>query len=106
MPGLRRIPTDHVDACHLPDDDERHHPSSELPTGAATPVRRHSSDRPSDERTLADEANKNDLEKGARRRTREQEKGRIPPEERAWEDDIVTFDSKTDPQNPKNVSYL
>jgi DHA1 family multidrug resistance protein-like MFS transporter len=29
----------------------------------------------------------------------------IPAEERPWKNDIVTFDSKDDPQNPKNWSY-
>lgn len=29
----------------------------------------------------------------------------MPPAERPWENDIVTFDSEDDPQNPKNWSY-
>jgi MFS transporter, DHA1 family, multidrug resistance protein len=111
--ALRRVPTDHVDACHLPDDDERHDPRTEPPTGATTPTRpgtpshgdpasRHFSE----ERTLADRGA--DAEKGGvRRRSKSEPKQcQLPPEERAWEDDIVTFDSKTDPENPKNVSIM
>ena len=29
----------------------------------------------------------------------------LSPELRLWPDDIVSFDSKDDPQNPKNVSF-
>jgi hypothetical protein len=29
----------------------------------------------------------------------------LTPEERQWRDDVVTFDSADDPQNPKNWSY-
>lgn len=29
----------------------------------------------------------------------------IPPEERKWKDDLVTFDTRDDPANPKNVRF-
>ena len=40
-----------------------------------------------------------DVEKGLRY----QDIDKLSPEFRQWPDDIVTFDSKDDPQNPKNV---
>jgi hypothetical protein len=38
-----------------------------------------------------------------RRRAQSKSQSELPAEARSWEDDIVTFDSKTDPENPKNV---
>ncbi|KZT61632.1 MFS general substrate transporter [Calocera cornea HHB12733] len=125
MSPLRRVATNHIDACHLPDEEERHAP----PTGANTPDPYPSPDpdpeleagadqedpRASNDRTLVDVGLGGELEKGGKRRRPEGEgsngggerrrKGEdVPPEERDWVDDVVTFDSKTDPQNPKNWS--
>ncbi|KZO98541.1 MFS general substrate transporter [Calocera viscosa TUFC12733] len=42
-----------------------------------------------------------ELEKGLKKKERGSE---LPPEESDWPEDVVTFDSKTDPSNPKNWS--
>ncbi|GAA5978913.1 hypothetical protein JCM11641_000091 [Rhodosporidiobolus odoratus] len=46
-----------------------------------------------------------DVEKGLRHRAREEDQEKVPPEEREWKGDVVGWDSKDDPANPKNWSF-
>ncbi|BGP17112.1 hypothetical protein JCM10213_003891 [Rhodosporidiobolus nylandii] len=48
-----------------------------------------------------------DVEKGLRKRKegREEEEERVSPEEREWKGDVVGWDSKADPANPKNWTF-
>lgn len=102
---LRQVTSDHVDSSVLDEPDD-HHPHEYEPE-----VRDGSSDR-----TLQEEpTNEVDATEGRRRigeksnatnNLNNAEKGQaISPQDRSWKDDIVTFDSKDDPQNPKNWSY-
>jgi hypothetical protein len=131
---LARVATNHLDSCHLPDDDDRHFaPSTAGNTPAHSPLPSPPLDsgsrgrlaapgpgleedpRASGDRTLVDvrgaEAGEAEKGLGLRRRERENgaergekgEKRQVPAEERNWPGDVVTFDSKSDPQNPKNV---
>jgi hypothetical protein len=94
-----RVALDHIDTSHPPDDEERHDPiDSVVPTP-----------RPSSSpETIADGQQEKDQDtnlEAAKRRSRTTSLCTIPPEERPWRNDIVTFDSKDDPQNPKNWSF-
>lgn len=93
----------HIDTVH-PGDEERYDPPEE--SRAATP-------RPSSDHTLRDVENNatSNAEKRAqgstvnsdlRLRTRS---SNVPAEIREWKNDIVTYDSKTDPENPKNWTF-
>lgn len=86
---LRRIVSNHIDSSHIPDDQERHvPPTPSLPSS------------PAEERDF--EAQPHDVEKNLRKKSSSNDYS--SPETRHWPDDIVTFDSKTDLENPKNVS--
>jgi hypothetical protein len=143
MQRIRRVTTDHIDSCHVPDDDERNVPPSNIPTRTHSPSRELDQERQDDEarnssgteRTLTGEnpntGEAGDVEKALRKRApggvplqEKEAKRNVPPEERHWQDDIVTwvyrymltiyeahtnvsrFDSKTDPENPKNASIF
>lgn len=89
---LRRTTTSishHIDGYHDPTDDpSRHHPQDE-DTRTPTPVN-----------DSLDSA-----EKGSIKRVRSRKGSYVPPEVRVWKDDIVTFDTKDDSQNPMNWPY-
>jgi hypothetical protein len=90
---------DHADCWHNPDDDESHAP----PTRSHSPLHADENDqRPSsgtDEHTVTGEnsvsGEAGDAEKGMRRRAPadgvpQEKEQNVPPEERHWQDDIVT----------------
>jgi len=92
-----RVPLHHIDTSHPPDDEELHDP---LDSVAHTP--RHSS---SGQTIQHERVSEKDVEGAMMRKSRTRSLCTIPAEERPWKNDIVTFDSKDDPQNPKNWSY-
>jgi hypothetical protein len=95
-----RVPLHHIDTSHPPDDDELHDPIDSV---AHTPR------RSSSHQTIPDvqheRVSEKDMESAMMRRSRTRSLCTTPAEERPWKNDIVTFDSKDDPQNPKNWSY-
>jgi hypothetical protein len=82
---IRRIPTDHIDSCHLPNEDDRDVPPSNQPTRPHSPTHHEGEGRYSSgtERTLAGDHHHD------HRHASTKEK-QISPEEREWADDIVT----------------
>jgi MFS transporter, DHA1 family, multidrug resistance protein len=106
---MRRLTTiDHIDSCHVPDDDERHHPPTEPHSTLATPERRQSHDgsNRSSNATFVNRDDPRDVEKATQRRPSNRVDEQVLAEERKWKDDIVMFDSKIDMDNPKNVIKL
>jgi hypothetical protein len=89
--ALQKVESNHVDLCHPVADDKN-------PSRPPSPNRRASLYK----EPLVEEASVphlGDVEKSSKQRDIDQ----LSPEFRQWPDDIVTFDSKDDPQNPKNV---
>lgn len=79
----------HIDGYHDPTDDpSRHHPQDEE-TGSNTPIYQ-SSDQ---------------VEKGTFKLVHSRKESYVAPEIRVWKNDIITFDTKDDPQNPMNWPY-
>ncbi|GAA6006447.1 MFS transporter [Rhodotorula paludigena] len=111
-------PLDHTDSYALRGEDDLHHPDSALPSRAPSPAPR-APLGDDDQRTLASggggsghrdvpagesgDRRVSDVEKGLKHGQEgvKRDKSR-DPETREWKDDVVTFDSKDDPANPKN----
>ncbi|KAI5475168.1 MFS multidrug transporter [Pseudohyphozyma bogoriensis] len=93
-------PLQHVDSIPLPGEDENHNPSD---TPAPTP----GVSRVNTSNFNGNEGKLHDLEKGPELHGGAS-LGRevtVPAEVREWKDNIVLWDSKTDPENPKNWSF-
>jgi hypothetical protein len=94
MSSFRRgVALHNIDILHSPNDEDLHHPIDN-PGPTSWP-----SSSPQQEKHHMEK----DLEGVGMQRL--DTKLSNTPEEKLWEDDIVTFDSKDDPQNPKNWSY-
>jgi hypothetical protein len=81
---------------HPPDDEELHDP---INSAAYTP-RRSSSGQIIQDETVVEK----DTEGAIIDRSQTRSFDTIPAKELPWKNDIVTFDSEDDPQNPKNWS--
>ena len=114
--NMRRMTSDHLDTVVV-DPHDNHHPLDEEDHQRQRPHRQTgdaSSDRtlhiPGKEQPDQKQAgNASDPEKGQlKKRDRaatQTTQPSIDPETREWKDDIITFDSKDDPANPKNWPY-
>ncbi|EIM92287.1 MFS general substrate transporter [Stereum hirsutum FP-91666 SS1] len=87
------MPTNHIDSCCVPDEGADHDPDND----------ENHEDRDG-EQTPVEDADREVVAKRERSRIDEIQAD-LPPEERRWKDDIVTWDSKDDPENPQNWSY-
>jgi hypothetical protein len=98
MSSLHRcVSLHHIDMSHPPDDEELHDP---IDSAAYTP-RRSSSGQTIQYETVVEK----DMEGAIIDKSRTRSFSTIPAEKLPWKNDIVTFDSKDDPQNPKNWSF-
>lgn len=111
---VHRTPVEHIDTCVISEDD--HHPWEHEHENDASAAERgrlatHDEETPSPATSITAVSNadpaRSEKDQTNRRRqgsaiTRSQ--SHVPAEEREWKDDIVTFDTRDDPANPKNWS--
>jgi hypothetical protein len=93
-----------IDTSHPPNDKELHDPfGGTVPTPLRSPSPLTIADGQQQEK-YQEKDTERDLEATIKQRFKTKSSSALGPEEQLWDNDIVTFDSKDDPQNPKNWS--